>query len=338
MSIPKFLVSKLPLAIYEKFTSSDYVVAYYHAIYDHELLHIKHLYSHKSVQQFIMDIDFVLQHFTPISLAALLANNRSKIHPANKSFHLTFDDGFREIYDIVAPILLQKGIPATFFINSSFTDNRNLCYQHKASLIIEHLLKTNVSKTVSKKIAALLQGLNGTGKDILQRILTIRYDQRDLVDEIGTILDIDFKDYLQKQRPYLTSEEVRKLIKKGFTIGAHSIDHPLYADLTLDEQIRQTTESVRFVKNTFNLDYGAFAFPHTDLGVSKRYFAEIAKSGLVDVSFGTAGMIDDCIPRSIQRFSLEKPLIPAKNIFALQSAKQLWRKIKHTNLVQRTDY
>ena len=58
------------------------------------------------------------------------------ILPPN-SFLLTFDDGFREIYDIIAPILLDKGIPATFFISSGFLDNRELCYQHKASLLVE---------------------------------------------------------------------------------------------------------------------------------------------------------------------------------------------------------
>ena len=41
-----------------------------------------------------------------------------------RCLHLTFDDGFRELHDVVAPILLRKGIPATFFVNSAFIDNK----------------------------------------------------------------------------------------------------------------------------------------------------------------------------------------------------------------------
>jgi hypothetical protein len=91
------------------------------------------------------------------------------------------------------------------------------------------------------------------------------------------------------------------------------------------------------VRNTFNLDYGAFAFPHSDLGVSKQYFNQIENSGLVDVSFGTSGMIEDCMPNHFQRFSLENPLRPAKNILAYQYARRFWRIIKHDSSIKRTE-
>jgi hypothetical protein len=134
-----------------------------------------------------------------------------------------------------------------------------------------------------------------------------------------------------KNKPYLTSKQIKNLILNGFTIGAHSIDHPLYANLTIEEQLRQTMESVQFVKNKFSLNYSVFAFPHSDYGVSKEYFTKINDCSVVDISFGTAGMIEDCVSNNFQRFSLEKPLIPAKNILALQYAKRLWRMAKHSN-------
>jgi peptidoglycan/xylan/chitin deacetylase (PgdA/CDA1 family) len=302
---------------------------------DDEVLHIKHLYSHKSVKEFSDDIDFILKYFLPISLNDIFNHLSMRKPLPPKALHMTFDDGFREAHDIVAPILIKKGIPATFFINSSFTDNNALCYQHKASLIVEHLLHHNISKTAQGKIEHLLgpSAVKTTATNF--HILAIKYDQRNLIDRIAEILDMDFNDYLQGYHPYLTTQQIHQLITGGFTIGAHSIDHPLYAKLTLEEQISQTMESVRFVRNTFNLDYGAFAFPHSDLGVSKQYFNLIENSGLVDISFGTSGMIEDCIQNHYQRFSLENPLLPAQKIFAYQYAKRLWRYIKHSNKIIR---
>jgi peptidoglycan/xylan/chitin deacetylase (PgdA/CDA1 family) len=141
---------------------------------------------------------------------------------------------------------------------------------------------------------------------------------------------------LSKNKPYLTTEQIKRLIDSGFTIGAHSIDHPLYANLTLEEQLHQTSESTIFVREKFNLNYSVFAFPHSDYGVSKKYYSQIKKSGLVDISFGTSGMIEDIIPNSFQRFSLEKPLLPAENIIALQYAKRLWRILKGNNKIIRS--
>lgn len=304
-------------------------------ISDSHVSHTKYLYAHKNVAQFASDVDFFTTHFNPIQLTDLLSFIETGRTLPPQTLLLTFDDGFREMHDVVAPILLQKGIPAVFFINSSFTDNHDLCYQHKASLLVEHLHQKNLSIATKQQIQKTLPLNDIMLSDLPSAILSIKYNNRDLVDHIANILEIDFNDYLLRNRPYLTSEQVAGLVCDGFAIGAHSIDHPLYTDIEPDEQVRQTIESVAFVRGAFRLDYGAFAFPHSDHGVSRAYFSQIRESGLVDISFGTSGMIEDCVPNHFQRFSLEKPLLPAKDIFALHFAKRLWRNVKRSNEIIR---
>jgi peptidoglycan/xylan/chitin deacetylase (PgdA/CDA1 family) len=333
--ILKKIISNIPLSIYSRSLNVTLIIPYYHMVSDEQVLHTKHLYPHKTLRQFISDIDFILKYFRPISLTTLLAHINQEISLPQKSLLLTFDDGFRQNYDVVAPILLQKGVSATFFINSGFTDNINLCYQHKASLIVEHLQQKTISNAVQRRIEQLLSRNWERRDSVSSRILATEYSQRDSIDHIVEILEIDFDRYLQEYRPYLTTQQIQKMISSGFTIGAHSIDHPIYAKLTLEEQISQTTESVQFVRNIFNLNYGAFAFPHSDNGVSKQYFERVEESGLVDVSFGTSGMIEDCMPNNLQRFSLENPLLPAQNIFAYQYARKLWRSIRRNNKILR---
>lgn len=239
---------------------------------------------------------------------------------------LTFDDGFREMHDVVAPILLNKGVSATFFINSNFTDNKELCYQHKASLLIKYL--PGMSHVTRKKMGDVLKTKEITSEEIQKEILSLNYQEREVIDHVAQLMEIDFTDYLLKYKPYLTSEQILQLIKKGFSFGAHSVDHPLYAFLSLEEQLQQTKESVNFVKEKFNLDYGAFAFPHTDIGVSKAFFEEIYSHSLVDITFGTGGIISDSFKKNIQRFSLERPLLPAREIIAYQYAKKMYRCIR----------
>lgn len=251
-----------------------------------------------------------------------------------KHFIVNFDDGFREINDIVAPILLQKGISGNVFVNSAFIDNKTLCYQHKASILAEHIQKT-VSISEKENIKEMLLKNNIVCNEIKSGILAIKYSQKDLLDKIALLINVDFEYYLSKNRPYLTSDQIARLITDGFTIGAHSIDHPLYSLLTLEEQLSQTIGSLKFVRETFNLNYGAFAFPHSDNGVTKEFFTQIHNSGLVDISFGTAGMIKDAIPNHFQRFSLEKPAIPAKKIIAYQHARKLVRQVRGDGEIDR---
>lgn len=329
------IISKISPHQLIKIAGVNLFIPYYHIVSDDEVVHIKHLYPHKTLKQFTSDLDFLVKHFMLINLADLIAFIKRGKQLPPKALLLTFDDGFREIHDIVAPILLQKGIPAVFFINSSFTDNNNLCYQHKASILVEYLLQNNISKALQKQLVNFFSQHNIKAHDIKSGILAIKYHQRDLINDIERLLNVDVVVYLARHQPYLTSVQINKLIDDGFAIGAHSIDHPLYSDLSLEEQVKQTIDSVRFVRNKYNLCYGAFAFPHSDTGVSKQYFAQIEESGLVDISFGTAGMIGDSISYNFQRFSLEKPLMPANEIIALQIAKRFLRIAKQSNQIIR---
>lgn len=319
--------SNIPFFISEKLTQTNHIVPYYHIISDEEVLHIKHLYGHKNIKQFKEDLDFLIKKYNPISLLDILAYlKKHQLLPA-KAFLLTFDDGFREMHDVVAPILLKKGIPATFFVNSAFLDNRELCYLHKASLLVEKICK-EISPGTEGEVRGILLKIGISFSKLSEGILKIDYKRRDALDKIAEVLQIDVQRYLSEKQPYLTSGQVKELIDQGFTIGAHSIDHPYYSTLSLAEQLEQTIVSMKKIRENFGLDYGAFAFPHNDNNVSREFFAELDKSGLVDVSFGTGGMIKDTIPNNIQRCSLEKPVIPAKRIIAYQFARKLYRHMK----------
>jgi peptidoglycan/xylan/chitin deacetylase (PgdA/CDA1 family) len=239
------------------------------------------------------------------------------------------------MHDIVAPILLDKGISATFFVNSSFVDNKELCYEHKASILADKVEGLN-SINQLREIGKLLTSNNISDvSDLKKGILTVPYKQRKVLDEIATIMDTDFNEYLSLNKPYLTSNQIRGLIKSGFSIGAHSIDHPHYSALTLEEQVVQTLECVKFVNKNFHLDYGAFAFPYQDDSVSLKFFSEVYDSGLVDISFGTGGMKKDIISRNLQRINFETPLMPAKRILALEHARKIYKTILGTNKIRR---
>lgn len=326
------IFSMLPLPILTGLTRATLVIPYYHVVSDEDVVHVKHLYRYKTVSQFKGDLDYLLRYYAPIGLLDILDRIRTGSQFTERVFLLTFDDGFREMSDIVAPILFEKGLNATFFVNSAFVDNQEMCFLNKESLLVEQFQK-NWSVELESNLSELLRCNHIRCDDVSSGILSIKYQQRGILDEMAPLVGVSFRSYLKIKEPYLTTCQISKMVDSGFAIGAHSVDHPLYSALSLEEQIVQTRRSVEFVRNRFSLNYGAFAFPHNDNGVSREYFLKISESGLVDLSFGTSGLIDEDVPNHLQRFSLGNPNSKVGNVIAFQYAKRMAKmyKLKRAN-------
>jgi peptidoglycan/xylan/chitin deacetylase (PgdA/CDA1 family) len=304
------------------------LVVYYHLISDDEVPHVSNLYMFRSVSQFKRDMDVLLRFFHPVSLQDFLLSLDGQQELPKDSFLLTFDDGLTECYEIIAPILKQKGIPATFLLCSAFVDNKQLSYESKKSLLVGLIKGGKLSSPDEAKVHATLKAAGILELDPAVALLSVAHRNQFILDQIAEGLNYDFSTYLKVARPYLTADQCIELLKMGHSLGAHSIDHPRYQDLSLAEQIYQTRESVRFVKERFSIKYGAFAFPYSDASISKRFFWEVfEKSAGVDVCFGNHGLLADSITRNIQRTTMEKTWMPAEAILGMSYTRRFVKSI-----------
>ena len=234
-----------------------YVICpYYHTVSDTPLPHVSPLYRHRTIAEFRADLDWLLAHYEPIRWTEIDQYERDK-RPA---FCLTFDDGFKEFYTIVAPILEERGIPCICFVNSAFVDNNDLMLRNKQALA--------------------KQG-------------------------------IPWQRYLQEEQPYLTTQQILELQARGFEFGSHSIDHPHFDKLPLNEQLTQTLESARALKTKFPMPHRLFSFPFGQEHLSKT--ALKVHIGTHEAIFGTANMSP--APQNMyNRVWMEATTMPAREI------------------------
>jgi len=85
--------------------------------------------------QFRRQLELLSRHGTPIGLEALLAAFEGQRLPPNPLL-VTFDDGYRSCVDVALPILLDVGVPATFFIATAFPGAGRLYWWEKVSAIV----------------------------------------------------------------------------------------------------------------------------------------------------------------------------------------------------------
>lgn len=297
-----FFSSTIPLNWLKAISGQDFLAIFYHTVSDQELPHIKHLYRVRGTALFEQDLDYLLKHFTPIGLTELIEAVYYKKKLPKNAFFLSFDDGLAECYHIIAPILKRKGIPATFFINSDFVDNKGLMFRYKASYLIEELSKKQVADL---QIAPFFKKYQLYFSSLKSSLLSVRWHQQALLDDIALAFEIDFKAFLKQQKPYLSQEQISQMIEDGFTFGSHSQNHPTYNSINLPSQIEQTLLSQAYLNQHFQLPYQTFAFPFTDSGVSKAFFDNILGEEKFQLTFGGAGLKQEAIKGQLQRFGME---------------------------------
>lgn len=327
------LLDRLPATLF--MGAQELFLPLYHIVAEQPVAHGSYTRAFQTPASFAAQLDAWLQLFRPIGVEELLRAARGEATLPARSMLLTFDDGLREIGELVAPLLRRKGVPAVIFVSTSVLENQDLLFQHKASLIADHLRRRSRPQAEAE-LARRLDLANPTTEELCRSVLALGYRARARLDELAQLLELDVAAYCRERRPYLTVEELRGLAADGFVIGAHSVDHPKYAALSLQEQLEQTRASMQFVAETFAPPVRAFAFPFSDGGVSARFFREAAAQGLVDLTFGTAGLRED-VPHSFQRVTLDKSTGDPSRIVSRIYAAQWLRRALRRNTLRRAD-
>ncbi len=239
------------------------IVLFYHLISPREPPHLRPLYRCKSPRAFAADLRFLKNRRRILSHDEVVEYLEAGRPLPPDSVLLTFDDGYRECFTEVRPLLLEHRVPAVFFVPSALVGNRRLAYRNAAALALSRLnrlprrrlggplrrLEALLDSPLPGRpaAAAALRGLGPGDGEILARACR----------ELG----VDPDEYLSRRRPYLEEEEVRRLAADGFTIGGHSRLHTPLDGLGEAELEEEIVGSTRAVLKLSGQARAPFAFP-----------------------------------------------------------------------------
>jgi peptidoglycan/xylan/chitin deacetylase (PgdA/CDA1 family) len=294
------------------------------------------LYPYKNTRQFANDLDYLLRNFKPIEPAELSHYLDQHHQLPKRRFLLTFDDGFRECYEVIAPMLKAKGVPAIFFINPAYIDNKEIFYRNKISLLLGILKSRTEDKALLSEIASKLGVHTERYEELRASLLNTDQQSKYKLDIISELLEFSFTDYLERNRPWMTRQELSNLAGMGFTIGGHSWDHPYYQKISAAEQIDQTMSSIDYCRQ-YTSEPITFSFPHSDAALQQPLFDQLlgAENG-IDLLFGIQNQKKELQNKMIHRFNAERSSVPFDQQVKGLLTYSLFRKLLHKETINRT--
>lgn len=209
--------------------------------------------------RFDMQMGLLRRYCNPLPLQNAVAGLKRGALPP-RSVCVTFDDGYADNATEALPILIQNGVPATFFVAPGFLDGGRMWNDS----IIETVRRAPAGPLALDEFgleAGILDDLASRGIVAVSILKAAKHrpveERRQLVEQfcgrVGAFLPTDLM---------MTAGQVRGLANAGMEIGAHTMSHPILRTLTDDAARYEIQRSRESLEGIIGRSVRAFAYPN----------------------------------------------------------------------------
>ena len=177
---------------------------------------------------------------------------------------LTFDDGYRDNYELAYPVLRAHGLSATFFLATGFVDRPRVAWWDEISWMVRTSPRAAVDP--GGWLPALVQ-LGAGDREAAERTLVTTYwglpqaRTEAYLDWLADACATGRADPAAAAATWMTWEMVQEMRAGGMTFGAHTVDHPILARCTPERQTIEVEGSVARLREQLGEPVSLFAYP-----------------------------------------------------------------------------
>jgi peptidoglycan/xylan/chitin deacetylase (PgdA/CDA1 family) len=227
-------------------------------------------------------LEYLRRHFRVVPLAQIRERLVSGRGLDRHSVALTIDDGRRNCYQLLFPLLQEFAMPATFFVVSSFIRGEDWIWTDKVLWLSEQ--QSRPIELSPDRIDAFFRLLNRMRPEARNARI------QDMAAAMGVSLP---KEIPSKYVPSSWSE-LREMADSGLVeIGSHTVTHPILSSLTDEESWHELTVSRAQIEEGLGRRVSSFCFPNGKPGDYRasqvRQIREAGYDCAMVASFGMAG-------------------------------------------------
>lgn len=183
---------------------------------------------------------------------------------------LTFDDGKRSHLTEVAPVLLERGLHASFFVTSQPSATGGIHWFDLAERVRAAFDDLAGGPDGAERVASIVEPFSDLvaraearpPRLVLDRLKKVDSARRDaVVAELASALGVDPRPIDDDERA-LTPAEVGELVRLGFTVGSHSATHPILTLESADRVWHEIADSQSQIAEWIGRPVRHFCYPN----------------------------------------------------------------------------
>jgi len=256
------------LRLANRFSPGGAAILMYHSVQDEPERYANSIGTGiiHSTSMFARQMELISRRFSPVTIDDIrLFLSGGKALPS-RAVAVTFDDGYADNAEVVAPILSRFGVRAAFYLTAGLIGTKNppwFCRLRNAFAMTrkkEWLPPRNGQSwslaTAQERDAALLAAFNLCASSAGAAL-------EHTIQHIEGGLDIE--PFIGGSGLMMDWNQARALQRAGHIVGCHTLTHPNVAHVAMDVAHRELTESKRKLEEELNIPVRHFSYPHPAL-------------------------------------------------------------------------
>ena len=305
------------------------IILMYHRIVDtgaNDYL-FKNASVHHDVTHLRKELSFLNKSVSIISMDELVEHVNVQMPFQKPTVVLTFDDGYRDNYELAFPLLRRYSMPAIVYVTTGLTGTKSMTWADQLEFALlmtkEPVLQvaeltgtrpleisTHEQKCqVNIKISKMLKKLSDK-------------ERRRLIPQIFECLGVRLGDMMKSERSMLNESEIREMCQHGIDFGSHTETHPILSLQSYEQAVLELERSKRSLEKLVGNKITHFAIPNGQAEdftePLKQHAQALGYESIVTTEYG-------CVSSESDRYFLRRTsaAVPIEN-FACSLAKMFW--------------
>lgn len=210
---------------------------------------------------------FLKKEFSIITLDEMV-RRIARGQSVSRCCSITFDDGWKDTYEVAFPILKKYQVPASIFLATGYIGTDKWFWPEEFAWCLWMLLKMESkhpeTDNILNQLNVDLYKIKGSNRyelinDVIEKVKGYHPDQRELL--MKTLRGV-FPDS-SRERLMMSWDEVTQMHESGLaSFGAHTVNH-VYIDQLKSEEVRnEISLSKHMIEYHLGIPVTLFAFPN----------------------------------------------------------------------------
>ena len=184
-----------------------------------------------------------------------------------RSVLITFDDGYRDNYELAFPILQQVGLPAVIFLTTGFLDERSVAWWDEIAWIVKRTAKPQLLFPLCwavpiQTVPALVSDRGAVLHNLLRAAKSLTPQElRAFLETLAEVAGTGRAPRNGETAPWMTWDMVREMHRAGIDFGGHTVTHPVLAKCSVDHQREEIQQSKARIETELGSPITTFSYP-----------------------------------------------------------------------------